>query len=521
MSRKKMQRELFDAQKVREYEESLARNRLDQACSNASAGPPGRGILPFILDPVCEADQVTGRAGLSLVVEAFRGYRGDKLVGEQLKLKQRRRGFTEKEMVEAFLLLLSSGGEHLEDFVVLGDDEGLCRLLGRELPSPDAAREFLVRFHDESLLLKARQEAEAAKEKSYVPEENAALKGMGRILAELAGRIAAPSLSTCATLDHDATVIDSDKRTATFHYKGGTGYQPSVVVWAEQDLLVADEFRDGNVPAGKDNLRLLQRAVEALPEWVTEVRFRADSACYEEKVLKWLAGTTRKDGRPIGFTISADMTPELAAVCKNVLEPGAPGGAGEPRWALLDDTREHETVQCAEVEFTPGVWPRDAWPLRYLVIRFTKRQDQLFPSGERFKFLAIVSNRSEPVEELIRWHWQKAGTIEHVHEEIKNGLGGGSLPCAEFGANAAWFRLNLLTYNILTAIKRQTLPPEEHRAKAKRLRFLVFDLAARLTSHARYLHARIKQSAVDRIRLLLARGFFLAMRRTPAFSPRS
>ena len=48
-------------------------------------------------------------------------------------------------------------------------------------------------------------------------------------------------------------------------------------------------------------------------------------------------------------------------------------------------------------------------------------------------------------DQLIRWHRQKAGTIEHRHDETKNGLGAGVLPGAEFGANAAWYRLSMLT----------------------------------------------------------------------------
>jgi hypothetical protein len=89
-------------------------------------------------------------------------------------------------------------------------------------------------------------------------------------------------LSRCtkATLDHDATILESHKREAQAHYKGGRGYQPAVVYWAEQDLVVADEFRDGNVPAGMENLRLIQRAFASLPSTVRERYFRADSACY-------------------------------------------------------------------------------------------------------------------------------------------------------------------------------------------------------------------------------------------------
>jgi len=523
MSKKKKQRELFEARKAQQYEEAMAQKRAAQGSPPAEVPPQGdgKGLLPFQLQPDAGEDEVTGRAGLTLVVEAFRGYRGDDLVRTHLKVKKRARGFSEVEFVEAFLLLQAEGGEHLEDLAVLGEDGGLFRLLDRQPPSPDAARTFLLRFHDERLIEEAKKNAETAGEKSYVPEESVPLQGLGKVQAELTRRIADPELGTCATLDHDATVIDSHKQTATWHYKGATGYQPVAVAWAEQDLVVADEFRDGNVPAGKDNLRLIKRSFQSLPAWVTEMRFRSDTACYEESVLKWLVNPERPGGPAgeIGFTISADMSKELRAECEQVLEEDASGDPDLPRWKMLDDERADETAEWSEVAFTPGDWPKDAKPLRYLVLRFLRRQGKLFSSGERVKYLSVVTNREGDGDELIRWHWKKAGTIEHVHDETKNGLGAGVLPCAEFGANAAWYRLAMLTYNVLTAIKRQTLPPGEQKVKVKRLRFLVFDLAARLTSHSRYLFARVKKAALERTRSLGARAYFLLLNRRLAAMP--
>jgi hypothetical protein len=81
-------------------------------------------------------------------------------------------------------------------------------------------------------------------------------------------------------------------------------------------------------------------------------------------------------------------------------------------------------------------------------------------------------------------NYRKAGCIEVVHDVVKNELGGGVLPCAAFGANAAWFRLCLLTYNLLSAMKVLVLPPPFEDARPKRLRFAVFNLPARLVSHA-------------------------------------
>jgi hypothetical protein len=226
--------------------------------------------------------------------------------------------------------------------------------------------------------------------------------------------VASQGKCTRATLDHDATIQESHKREAQFHYKGGRGYQPSVIYWAEQDLVVADEYRDGNVPAGMDNLRLIKRGFASLPASVTEFYFRADSACYEESVLKWLANPEREGGLKgeIGFTISADMTPELRKVCEAVPEKS---------WELVED-RAHETVQCSEVEFTPGNWSKDAKPLRYLALCIRAKQGVLFANGSTTRYLAVVTNRSGNPVELLRWHWQKAGTIELVHDVSKNEL---------------------------------------------------------------------------------------------------
>ena len=36
------------------------------------------------------------------------------------------------------------------------------------------------------------------------------------------------------------------------------------------------------------------------------------------------------------------------------------------------EQRERERVNVAEVKFAPGVWPKDAKPLRYIALRFTR-----------------------------------------------------------------------------------------------------------------------------------------------------
>src|ERR1035437_8272385 len=96
-----------------------------------------------------------------------------------------------------------------------------------------------------------------------------------------------------ATLDLDATLIESWKREAKTTYANTTGYQPMLGLWAELNVVVADEFRDGNVPVQQTPLPVMQRGFQALPKTVTERYFRGDSACDEDSLFSWLRDEKR------------------------------------------------------------------------------------------------------------------------------------------------------------------------------------------------------------------------------------
>ena len=273
-----------------------------------SAKQSPQGLLPFDFDASDATDEVTGRAGLPLLLETMLALRVGQAVKQHVKLRKRNAGFSEAEMVEDLVLLLGAGGECLDDFAILAADKGLLRLCDRDkLPSPDAARSFLLGVHDENLLSTARNE-NPADEASVIYPESAALVGLARVQEHIVAELSRHRPQAVATLEMDATIIESHKKEALPHYKGGRGYQPSLVYWVEQDLVVADQFRDGNVPAGKGPLEVVKQAFAALPASVEHRRFRADSAAYEDTTLKWLADPANRIER---FTVSADMTPPL------------------------------------------------------------------------------------------------------------------------------------------------------------------------------------------------------------------
>jgi hypothetical protein len=455
-----------------------------------------QGLLPYTIEVVDDDAALTGHAGLPLVLETMRALGVSEVLDEALGIRRRNNGATDAQKAEALVMLMAAGGESVDDIEVLRADKGLGRLCG-PLPSSDVLLTFLHAFHDERLIDQAQRERPLG-QVAYIPKESAPLEGLSRGNVALIHALADRTKVTRATLDHDATIQESHKKQALSHYKGGRGYQPSAVHWAELDVVVADEYRDGNVPAAMNNLPLIQRSFAALPSSVTAFYFRADSACYETKILQWLANEEREDGprATIGFTISADMTEPLRRVCEAVPEQA---------WTLCDD-RATETVMCADVEFAPGDWTKDAQPLRYVALRIRKKQGLLFGGGYDTKYLAVVSNRLDlSGPKLVRWHWEKAGTVEQVHDVTKNELAAAIPPCGRFGANAAWYRLSLLTYNVLSAMKWLALPPSMETARPKRMRFSLFSLAGRIVSHAGKVVLRIGRAAEALASLVAAR----------------
>jgi hypothetical protein len=299
-----------------------------------------------------------------------------------------------------------------------------------------------------------------------------------------------------ATVDQDATIIESHKRNALAHYEGGRGYQPMVAVWAEADLVLADEFRDGNVPAQQAPLQCAKLAFEALPQNVAERYFRGDSACHENELIAWLNHPDRaaEAGGRIGFAISARLSAALAKDLAAV--PAA-------QWQTYATEADGTLRQWAEVAFVPhqAGEKKDGQPLRYVGLRLLKPQGVLFADGSDRHHHAVITNLDWAGAKLLQWHREKAGTVEHVHDEVKNALGGGHMPSRHFAVNAAWFKLALLSYNLASAIKGLCFSPEERTARFKRYRLLAVQLAGRMSRFQCKLRLRFcaSQEAIARV----------------------
>ena len=468
-----------------------------------SARIPTQHKSPFEIDPRPLVEMATPHAGLLATSRALRSLRIPDLVAANLKLKKRQRGCSDAQYIESLVLLQTAGGDCPEDMALLAGDDCLERGLGFDLPKTGAVRAFLNRFHDEDLEL-ARPAREV--QKSFIMPSSEPVQGLQLVLAGVVRRTAKLYAAQAqplriATVDQDATIIESHKKAALAHYEGGRGYQPMVAVWAEADLILADEFRDGNVPAMQNPLTCAKLAFAALPDTLVQRYFRGDSACHEQALLNWLNHPDRANepGGRIRFAVSARMSGALVKALAKI---------PDSEWKTFHTEGDGTARQWAEVDFVPGEAGerKDRQPLRYVGLRLLKPQGVLFHDGSDRHQHAVVTNLDWDGAKLLNWHREKAGTVEHVHDEVKNALAGGHMPSQHFAVNAAWFKLALLAYNIASAIKGLCFSPEERTARFKKYRLLLVHLAGRMSRFQCKLRLRFRASeaAIARVQKVWA-----------------
>ena len=68
-----------------------------------------------------------------------------------------------------------------------------------------------------------------------------------------------------------------------------------------------------------------------------------------------------------------------------------------------------------------------------LALRVQRRQGTLFADGSTVQHFAVVTTRVGEGFALLRWHREKAGTVEHTHHILKNELARPPSPAASSG----------------------------------------------------------------------------------------
>jgi hypothetical protein len=402
-------------------------------------------VLPFKLAAMDES--LTAHGGLALFGEFLHAFGLCGLIDHELPAPGSVAGYDPSAHVLPLMLMLAGGGRTLEDLRVLRNDEGLRSLLQfKEMPSSDATGDWLRRM--------------GAKESDGLAGLHHVNRGVFRRLLQEDERVG-------YTLDIDATQIVAEKREAHYTYKGEKGYMPMVGHVAELGLIVGHEFREGNAAPAAGNLEFLQACERNMPDGKRITAVRADSAAYQAAIFNWCEATGK------AFAIGADQDAAVKV---------AIAGIPESDWQTFRGGEIAETVHCMN---------KTGKAFRLIVLRRPREQD-LFEDNGPYHYHAIASNRAdEDAATTMQWYCKRGDASENRIKDLKIGFGMEYMPCGTFHANAVFFSIGVLTYNLYLGFRFVALGKGFERAQVQTVRWRLFATAGKIVSHGRQLFLKI------------------------------
>jgi len=420
-------------------------------------------ILPIKMER--SSERLTSLGGLVVLEELARAVGVWEEVEGALEGPKSGRGYKPREFVQALVWMLHAGGRRLEDLRELRAEQEVLRELGLEaVPDAGTVGDWLRR--------------------------------QGRGGAEAMQQVSRKLVASCfepeeVILDVDATEIEAEKQEAAWTYNHVQGYMP--LLGYVDGVCVGHQFREGNQSPSAGILEFAQSCEAALPAG-KRIYFRSDSAAYQAKVINYYSQPGRS------FTITADLDAAVKREIQNL-----PAVAWQPyrtEEGIATDREIAETVHSMN---------GTQQAFRLMVLRWPNPQPNLF-EAERYCYHAVASNREEPPSEVV-WKHNQRGESENWHKELKVGFGMEQMPCGQFEANALYFAIGVLAYNLGQLLKRRVLPPSYRTVTVATLRWKVYRLAGKLVRHARGWMLQIKAD-LEKWRLLQSARVCCATLRT-------
>jgi len=425
-----------------------------------------QSLLPFKLE--ITEEKLTAHAGLAVFGEFGHATAILRQVDKMLKGPGSAVGYKPSQYVEPLMLMLQGGGRSLEDLRIIRSDGALCELMGmQEIPSSDAVGDWLRR-----------------------QGKGEGLTGLAAVRRLIVRRTLNLSTITDYTLDIDATQIIAEKEGAKITYKGEKGYMPIVGHLAENGLIIEEEFRTGNEAPAARNLEFIKHCRQQMPAGKRITRLRSDSAAYQADIINWC---DQDDNTPVLFAIGAD----LDAAVKEVIAAIPPKS-----WSSYQDGHIAETLHSMQ---------RTKKAFRLIVIRRPAQMDLLTGQEKASeRYTVIASNRCETAQETVAWYNLRGDSSENRIKELKIGFGMERMPCGDFGANAMFFRLGTIAYNLFVLFKASALSSQWRHVQVQTVRWRLYHVAGKVIRHGRRLILKVSAWVHELLAEIRARSRELA-----------
>ena len=430
-------------------------------------------ILPYKL--ATTNDKLTSRAGLLAIAQLMESLQLSERIDQLLPQPKSNRGFKPSVFVQTFILMLHEGSFHLDDVRHLSDDKALRSVLDlKDIPQACTLGAWLRRMGDQKESFLALQELNKVILKSALHRR----KGI--------------------TLDIDATEIIANKLDAKWTYNKNQGYMPMVGHIAETGQVVACDFREGSASPSRENMELILQCEQSLPANCFVESLRIDSAGYQTKIIQYC------DDDGVGYAIRAKMSATIKAYINSLKEESwepLMNKKGE-KVANQDTCRTVHCIGDYEKAFTLIIQRTRIKGQAKLDLDDDNTGEESVSNG--YIYRAIASNKNEWSDsQIVHWYNQRGEDSENRIKELKLDFGGDTLPCSDFNANALYFFLSAMAYNLF-AFMRQLLPEELSHHRAMTIRWRLYAMAAKVVKTGRQVFVKLQSKSQQLLEQVLA-----------------
>ncbi len=222
--------------------------------------------------------------------------------------------------------------------------------------------------------------------------------------------------------------------------------------------VLAYEFKEGNDNGDRKNV--IEKALEFLPEGIKVNYFMADSEACTGEIMNFL------NNQKVTWIIAADKNPAVQESIKHI---------HESQWQPFVD--KDGIVRNIELTETIHILNTCTQPFRLIVSRTLQDDGTYF-------YHCIATNDTAKSSQKIAQKYRERSNAENDIKEVKNGFGMRKMPSGGFLANALYFGIGILTYNLFIAQKRLTMSEDLWSKTIKSIRWMLINLPGKVINHA-------------------------------------
>ena len=254
------------------------------------------------------------------------------------------------------------------------------------------------------------------------------------------------------------------------------------------------DFREGNEAPASKNLEFIKQCELQLPKGKKFDRFRADSASYQADIFNYC------EERDILFSVTAKKNKNIFNLIKRIKDE---------EWQTFSKREKiaefTHTMQNTNKAFRMIVIKKDITPTLPNLEGYISDEVMMNYQDEIYYCIATNDNELNP-EEIIKLHRQRAQTSENKIKELKNGFNMSYLPSSNLQANAFYFYIGVIAYNLFLLFK-QILDKNMQKHTVKTIRYKLYNIASKVISHAREIILKVNEEFIQLLQTIRQRAY--------------